>query len=424
MKGEIWKEISGFSNYEASNLGNLKNKTTKKQLKPTTNKAGYVCTSIINDKKETKAMKVHRLIALTFIENPENKKTVNHIDHNRSNNNITNLEWATSTEQNLHKRKSTKEVQHGRKVWRIENDTDKKIEVYSSMLLAAKWVFDNKLTTVTEFKGGQSISSGICGVTRGKKSTAFGYKWKYDDEDENKYENEIWKKIPLDVSNNLKGYEASNYGRVKNPKGKINKGYLNAGGYWMITIGPKDYLLHRIICQVFIKNPDNKEQVNHKDGNKQNAKVDNLEWMTNAENVQHSQDSGLNASSKKVIQYDLNKNKIKEYISCKKASDDLNINYSGVCGCCSGRTKTAGGFIFEYTGQNKIDKAPAKPKHVNTKKIVQYDLNMKKIKEFNSRLAASESLKIYSSSISACCNGKRKTAGGFIFKDINENEVK
>ena len=82
---ETWKVIKGFSNYEVSTLGKLRNKGTKVQLK-LNEKGGYYHVSITNNEKKSKSMKIHRLIALTFIPNAENKETVNHIDHNKLNN--------------------------------------------------------------------------------------------------------------------------------------------------------------------------------------------------------------------------------------------------------------------------------------------------------------------------------------------------
>ena len=68
-------------------------------------KGGYKCTSIINNEGIRVSVKVHRLVAQQFIQNKENKYSVNHKDHNKLNNNINNLEWATITEQNRHKHK-------------------------------------------------------------------------------------------------------------------------------------------------------------------------------------------------------------------------------------------------------------------------------------------------------------------------------
>jgi hypothetical protein len=196
MSNEIYKTINHFSNYEISNFGNLKNKITQKILK-CSEKSGYLCISFKNDRGEYKTFKIHRLVALTFIPNPKNKFTVNHKDHNKKNNNLQNLEWATTTEQNNHKRKPPKEITElvsSRAIWRIDKDTNEKLELFKTIKFASQWVFNNKLTSITEFNSGNNIKTKICAVARGKRNTSFGYKWKYDDSNENKFENEEWKR--------------------------------------------------------------------------------------------------------------------------------------------------------------------------------------------------------------------------------------
>ena len=88
---EIWKTAQGT--YEVSNLGRLRNAKTYKILKQHDDKDGYLYYG---------SLRINRLVALAFIPNPENKPTVNHIDGDKHNNNITNLEWATLTEQQQH----------------------------------------------------------------------------------------------------------------------------------------------------------------------------------------------------------------------------------------------------------------------------------------------------------------------------------
>lgn len=315
---EIWETIRNFSKYEVSTYGNVRNKDTKKNLKCCL-KGGYPSLTIQNDEGKRKPCKAHRLVALQFIPNPENKYTVNHKDHNKSNNNINNLEWATITEQNRHKRKVSKEVQRlisSRKVWRINKDTGEKIELYETIRDAAKWVFDNNLTTVKEFNNGNNIKTKICAVCRKRiektgghrpsknktyqRKTAFGFKWEYDDNSENIYMDEIWKDIPPELINGKEHYKISNYGRIKNRTDRISEGSKSHhSGYVWHSVSPKLYLAHRLVAGVFIPNPNNKPQVNHIDGNKQNNKVSNLEWNTNQENSQHSHDIGLHKKQKK-----------------------------------------------------------------------------------------------------------------------------
>lgn len=108
---EIWKDIKGFENlYQVSNLGRVKSLpkihncyefknylTKEKFLKGYPNSKGYLRVYLKRDKKEHKKF-IHRLVAESFLENPFNKKEVNHIDHNILNNKITNLEWVSHQE--------------------------------------------------------------------------------------------------------------------------------------------------------------------------------------------------------------------------------------------------------------------------------------------------------------------------------------
>ena len=95
---EEWKVIDGYNNnYSISNKGNVKNNNTNKILKQAVNRGGYnkLCLSV-NGKKKTEL--IHRLVALAFIPNPENKPHVDHINNNKIDNNVNNLRWATAKE--------------------------------------------------------------------------------------------------------------------------------------------------------------------------------------------------------------------------------------------------------------------------------------------------------------------------------------
>ena len=98
---EIWKPIPNFENYyEISTLGRVRNKSNK-ILKYFINNSGYCCIDFRVNKVRTKHL-IHRLVLLTFTENPDNLPEVNHLDENKTNNCLTNLEWCSSSQNKQH----------------------------------------------------------------------------------------------------------------------------------------------------------------------------------------------------------------------------------------------------------------------------------------------------------------------------------
>ena len=99
---EIWKDIPNYEGlYQASNTGFIRNSRTNKILKPRIDKNGYF-KHILYIKGVPKEFRTHRLIALTFIENSKNLLQINHIDENKQNNCIDNLEWVDAKTNNNH----------------------------------------------------------------------------------------------------------------------------------------------------------------------------------------------------------------------------------------------------------------------------------------------------------------------------------
>lgn len=343
---EAWKKIKEFSNYEASTHGNIRNIKTKRILKPSKS-TGYAQIVLRKDNKSY-TKRVHPIIAQTFIRNPKNKSIINHKNWDTFDNRVENLEFSTHLQQSLHKRKPANKKSKCRPIWRINKDTNEKLEKYDSLELAGEWVFNNKLSSIETYdKNDNKIGSFINKVMRGKKKSAYGYKWIYDIEDENKYSDEKWEIIAKKFINGSTGYKVSNYGRIKTPKGKICKGISTINGYLLIHINGITYRLHRLVAQVFLKNPENKKYVNHKDNDRTNPKLLNLEFTTPSENMYHSVKFG-SSKTKKVIQFDLNMNEINKFNSLADASRTLNIKASNISACCSKKQKTAGRFIFRH----------------------------------------------------------------------------
>ena len=102
MEIENWKDIPNYEGlYKISDLGNVKSTYSNKILKPSADKYGYVRFSATKNKKQ-KTLRIHRLVAELFIQNPNNLPQVNHKDGNKENNCKTNLEWCTDSENKLH----------------------------------------------------------------------------------------------------------------------------------------------------------------------------------------------------------------------------------------------------------------------------------------------------------------------------------
>jgi hypothetical protein len=102
---ELWKKIKYYPNYEVSNLGNVRRilKSGKtRQLKAVDNGNGYMRLNLYNNRVQSKHY-IHRLVANAFISNSKNLPEVHHIDHDKTNNTVTNLAWVTSEENNSHK---------------------------------------------------------------------------------------------------------------------------------------------------------------------------------------------------------------------------------------------------------------------------------------------------------------------------------
>ena len=128
---EVWKSIDSYDHYVVSSFGKVKNKKTGRILKAGDNGRGYLMVVLCEDGVR-KSCKIHRLVANAFIENPNNKECVDHIDNNRTNNHISNLRWATNKEnqQNSNMRKDNTSgikgiyFNKGRKKWRAQIKID------------------------------------------------------------------------------------------------------------------------------------------------------------------------------------------------------------------------------------------------------------------------------------------------------------
>ena len=158
----------------------------------------------------------------------------------------------------------------------------------------------------------------------------------------------------------IKGYEgkymASNKGNIKSlnyrrtGKEKIMKGVDDGHGYLQVILckdgKDKKCRINRLVAQAFLPNPNNLPEVNHKDEDRTNNCVDNLEWCTKQYNIDYS-------LSKAVIGINKISGLIVEFPSACEASRQLGISQGNITSCCQGKRNTAGGHIWFYADDNE-----------------------------------------------------------------------
>ena len=233
----------------------------------------------------------HRLVAEAFLENTNNLPVVNHKDGNKLNNNVENLEWITFKGNNIHA------YNYGLK--EKTNGTNERIKY---------------------------------------KEDLFNEQWK-------QYKNTT--------------FMISTCGRIRNMKtNNILKGKIANNGYreWCLSINgkKKSYLAHRLVYETFIGELLENYVINHKDGNKLNNNVENLEQIKQSDNIIHSYYT-INAhpNVKLVGKYTLDNILLEVYPSCAEAArQNIGCYANLICNVCNGKKKSHNGYIWKYINKD------------------------------------------------------------------------
>lgn len=289
---EVWlpANVDGFEDlYQVSSHGKVWSNRYKNYLKPYINPSlpddYYTVGFWKNGKKNGQS--IHVLVALTFLEFPDGdgKYEVNHMDGDKRNNNVTNLEWGT------HKHN----MEHARDVLGVRRNSvhPHKDKVYYDTAPEGISVpgYPNYILTPE----GHFFS--------------------------------LHSMFYLEETPDHSGYVSVKLSH----KGKTKKHYN-----------------HITTAKLYCHRPPNKNFVNHIDRNRRNNAADNLEWLTRAENMQHAVRTGVRTSAKKTARLDINGNVLQVYNSATEASKDMKISKESICYACRVYGRRSNGFLWKY----------------------------------------------------------------------------
>ena len=414
MEEEIWKNVNikGFEHYKVSNLGNVKN--NKNKILKLDNNDGYLRINLRNYKNDIKSLniRVHRLVAITFIENSYKDKTfdqlvVNHKNFIRSDNRVENLEWCTQKENSNHY---------------CSNNIFKNPITITINNIMVEYISPTKASEELD------LTKSII-YYRLNSNNYPNYNYKYSQKEKN-----INNSIKEDGVNIKKVYGFDKYLITKDGKvystyneNIILLSYKNKNGYKKIKLykNKKQYdeCIHRLVLKTF--DPcENMEKyvVNHKNLNRSDNRLENLEWCTQKENTIHAFNNKI-IHHKSVIKYDINKNKLKEYKSIIEASIDTFNNTKKrklITDVCNYKRISVGIYRFTFKENENIFKDIVKK--TTSKIIIKYDTNNNFIKEYSNAKYISQEIynnykKYYINKIHKICRENTEKNDNFIILD-------
>ncbi len=388
----VWKTCRGFTRYEVSENGAIRNSQNKDELSLTPDANGYVRMSIFADDGRRVNKRLHTLVADAFHPNPDRKATVNHINRVRHDNRADNLEWATPAEQGRHR--GGVQTNKTRPVWQCHPVTKEKIALHRGAKEAALAV-----------TGKDGIRHKISMVALGKRKKAANFAWVYADNEA--MSGGEWKSLHVIPGGSR--YKVSTSGRITGPTGQLLRENVTSEGYRACGINKKTYKVHRLVAVAFLENPQSLPCVNHKDGDKRNCSLDNLEWVSCSGNSIHAGSTGLSLHAvRKVEAFDrLTGMSVGAFETITEACSATGQKHRDVVASCRGEHKYSKRMLWQYVDDPRVFEV-----------IEQSSLEGDVLGRYLSVEAAAERAGVRLLSVYPVLNGKRDSTGGFRFRRV------
>ena len=303
---------------------------------------------------------IHRIVKLAFHGPPKCDETwqVHHVDGNPANNCLVNLEYVSPSQNLLHSyaacsRSGTWQIQSRPVLWRAAGSIE--------------WSRCPSITVAARQLG---ISS--CSISKSCRQGAplKGYEFAFQDVQEDTIEGEQWRAmIDPNSGYQVPGRQVSSCGRIMSRYGHVSRGCQNKSGYYDTNVFGQNMRVHRLVAFAFLE-PQNapcESQVNHKDLNKGNNAVENLEYVTPAENRAHflSNGTAICASGRRPV-WSRRHGSCETWVwypSMAAAAKALGLNAGSVSKCINGRYQKAGGYEFKPANSQVTRSLPGEVWH-------------------------------------------------------------
>jgi hypothetical protein len=407
----------GYSKYIIHSNGTVWSETQKRFLRPTS-RGGYKFVKLSDDNNVTRSFSVHRLVASVFLENPDNLSHVNHIDEDGYNNVKSNLEWTNNRDNVLHSLRLHPERTTTRAVLQLTMGGEL-VAKHPSLIEAAKAIGSR-----------HDIIGAICNNNDGRRKSAKGFKWEFETptlREMDTEDGEIWGQHPAHTN-----YMISSFGKVySNITKRMKKFTHRKDGYLRVGVeNRRQRYVHCLVAETFLDPPSKdvvQPEVDHVDGDRKNNRLDNLRWLSHAENTKVA----VQPNAKAVSQYSVSGEFIATYPNFKNASEQTGINHGAIGRATKSTGKrnvgikaesiTAGGFIWRY-GNEPPSKSLLKrvARLYRAEPIHQYTIEGTFIRTWASRGEIIEESGLFQTQTSrqalknALC-GKLKSTAGFIW---------